>query len=110
MIQISMIPKEFVEKYNLTEKSHIGYIFAQITKLMYGLPQSGKIAHEALVKHLDPYGYNLSIKNPGIWKHNSRPINFTLVADYFGVKYLGKEHALHLKAALEDKYKVTTDW
>ena len=37
-------------------------------------------------------------------------INFTLVVDYFGVKYLVKDHALHLKAALEDKYKVTTDW
>ena len=28
----------------------------------------------------------------------------------FRVKYLGKEHALHLKATLEDKYKVTTYW
>ena len=27
-----------------------------------------------------------------------------------GVKYLGKEHSLNLKAALEDKYKVTTYW
>ena len=23
---------------------------------------------------------------------------------------MGKEHALHLKSTLEDKYKVTTDW
>ena len=28
----------------------------------------------------------------------------------FGVKYSGKERALHLKAELDDKYKVTTDW
>ena len=26
------------------------------------------------------------------------------------VKYSGKEHALHLKSALEYKYKVNTDW
>ena len=44
----------------------------------------------------------------GLWKHNSQPIKFTSVVDDFGVKYLGKEHALHLKAALETKYKVTT--
>ena len=44
------------------------------------------------------------------WKENSQPINFTLVVDNFGVKYLGKEHALHLKASLETKYKVTKDW
>ena len=42
--------------------------------------------------------------------HNIRPINFTLVVDDFGGKYLGKYHALHLKVALEDKYKVNTYW
>ena len=31
------------------------------------------------------------------------------MVDYFSVKYSGKEHNLHLKAALK-KYKVTTDW
>ena len=49
-------------------------------------------------------------KDPGIFTHDSRPINFTLVVDDFGVKYSGKENAIYLKAALEDKYKVTTDW
>ena len=33
-----------------------------------------------------------------------------MVVDDFWVKYSGKEHSLHLKSALEDKYKVTTDW
>ena len=37
-------------------------------------------------------------------------MKFTLVVNDFGVKYSGKEHALHLKAALEDKYKLTTYW
>ena len=39
MIHISMIPQEFVEKYNLTEKEHNGYIYARVKKGMYGLPQ-----------------------------------------------------------------------
>ena len=77
---------------------------------MYGLPQAGWISHNALVKHLESYGYHTSSKNPRLWKHNSQKINFTLVVDDFGVKYLEKEHTLHLKAAIEDKYKVTTDW
>ena len=47
---------------------------------------------------------------PGLWKHDTRPIQFTLVVDDFGVKYEGEEHALHLKQALEEHYKVTTDW
>ena len=40
MLQISMIPQEFVDKYNLTEKSHHGYIFARVTKGIYGPPPS----------------------------------------------------------------------
>ena len=35
MIHISMIPQEFVDKCNLTEKSHNGYIFAWVTKGIY---------------------------------------------------------------------------
>ena len=33
-----------------------------------------------------------------------------MVVDEFGIKYSGKDCALHLKAALGGKYKVTTDW
>ena len=77
---------------------------------MYGLPQSIKIEHDDLVKRMAPYGHHTSIKNPGLWTHNSWPIKFTLVVDNCGVKYSIKEHALHLKSSLEIKYKVTTDW
>ena len=68
---------------------------------MYGLPPSGRIAHDTLLEHLHLYIYHPSIKKPWIWKHNSRPINFTLVVGDFGVKYSGEEHAWHLEAALE---------
>ena len=102
-----MIPQEFVEKYNLQEKAHHGNIYAKVIKGMYGIPQSGRISHDVLVKHLYPYGYCLSSKTPGLWTPKNQPINFTLLVDDFGVKYSEKEHVLHLKAALEDKYKVT---
>ena len=52
MIKISMIPQKYVDKYNLTEKAHNGYIFVRVTKGMYVLPQAGWISHDALVKHL----------------------------------------------------------
>ena len=77
---------------------------------MYGLPQSVRIAHDALLKHLYLYWYHPSSQKPGLYKHNSRRIKFTLVVDDFCIKYSGKEHALHLKAKLETKYKVTKDW
>ena len=47
---------------------------------------------------------------PGLWKHRTRPIQFCLTVDDFGVKYVGKEHAEHLLTDLQEHYKVTTDW
>ena len=69
---------------------------------MYGLPQAGQISHDALVQYLEPYVYHPSNKTPGICTHNSQSNNLISIDDGFGVKYSGKEHALHLKAALED--------
>ena len=37
-------------------------------------------------------------------------IRFVLIVDDFGIKYVGKEHALHLLKTLEKNYKITTDW
>jgi hypothetical protein len=47
---------------------------------------------------------------PGLWKHATRPIQFTLLVDDFGVKYISKEHAQHLKNALKEHYKLMCDW
>ena len=77
---------------------------------MYGLPQSGLLANELLEKRLNTHGYYQSKYFPGLWKHKWRPVQFTLVVDDFGVKYVGKEHALHLKQALEQNYTVKTEW
>ena len=37
-------------------------------------------------------------------------MQFTLVVDNFGVKYVEEKHALHLKQTLGENYKVTTEW
>ena len=70
----------------------------------------GIIAKELLEKLLNKRGYQQSKLVPGLWKREWRPIQFTLVVDNFGVKYVGQEHALHLKQTLEKNYKVTTKW
>ena len=103
MIQISMISQKIVENFSLKDKAQNGYIVARVTNGVYKLPQSGLTAHDSLVQHLENYEYRSSSNTLGLWIHDSPPIIFTLVVDYFWVKYLGKEHALHLKAALEDK-------
>ena len=56
---------------------------------MYGHKQAGKIANGQLVKKLAPYGYQPT-RTPGLWKHNNKPISFTLIVGDFGVKYTNK--------------------
>ena len=80
MIQIFMIPQEFVYKYNLKYKAHNGYIFERITKGVCGLPPSGWISHDALVQNLEPYVKLV------LWTHDSCPIIFTFLDDDFGIK------------------------
>jgi hypothetical protein len=40
----------------------------------------------------------------------TRPVQFALVVDDFGMKYVGKEHAQHLNNTIEEHYKLTCDW
>ena len=46
---------------------------------------------------------------PGLWTHKWGPIYFSLVVDYFRVKYVGEEHAAHLDAALKETYDIEVD-
>jgi hypothetical protein len=50
-MKITDIPQEIVEQYNLKDKvSKDGYVFVEIQRGMYGLPQAGIIAQELLEK------------------------------------------------------------
>ena len=69
---------------------------------MYDVPQSGLLTNELLEKRLNKRGYQQSKLVPGLWKHEWRPIQFTLVVDDFGVKYVEEKNALHLKQTLEE--------
>jgi hypothetical protein len=77
---------------------------------MYGLPQAGILANKLLEKRLNAHGYFQHRHTPGLWAHRSRPIQFTLVVDDFGVKYVGKEHAEHLITVLQQNYETSIDW
>ena len=46
---------------------------------------------------------------PGLWKHKTRPIQFILVVDDFGIKYLKQADLDHLITALKKHYDVTVD-
>ena len=77
---------------------------------MYGLFKAGMLANNQLTKHFSTYGYSLTAHTPGLLRHQTRPISFTLVVDNFGVKYVGRQHSKHLVAALVAPYPLTIDW
>ena len=105
------IPQEIIDEYRLHDKAVNGHVYVEVRKGMYGLPASGIQANELLEERLAPFGYRQSRKVPGLWKHDWRPIQFTLVVDDFGVKYVGKEHAQHLERAIEKSgYRLKSDW
>ena len=106
---LKLIPQDIVEEYNLHAISHDGYVYFQIEKGMYGLPQAGKIANEELQQHLLPFGYKPCPRTPGLWSHTTRPISFALVVDDFAVKYVKKEDLNHLLRSLQSKYTITID-
>ena len=68
------------------------------------------IGNELLEKRLNKHGCRQSKLVPGLWKHNTWPVQLTLVVDDFGVKYVDEEHANHLKWVLEGHYTLTCDW
>jgi hypothetical protein len=74
------------------------------------LKQAGLLANQLLQTRLTPFGYYPARHTPGLWLHNTRPIAFSLVVDDFAVKYVGKQHADHLRNALLNTYELTTDW
>jgi hypothetical protein len=74
---------------------------------MYGLPQAGILANQLLACRLAIHDYHQTTFTPGLWRHVTRPIQFTLVVDDFGVQYVGAHHAHHIIAALETDYNVS---
>ena len=99
------VPYEIVREYNLKEKTAAdGSVYIAANRGMYGLPHCGLLANKLLETRLSKRGYQQSKLVTGLWKHKWRPVHFTFVVDYFGVKYVGEKHAL------EENYTVTTEW
>jgi hypothetical protein len=109
-IPVPDIPPTIMAHYQLAPLIHNNSVTVEIRKGMYGLPQAGILAHDRLVEHLAAHGYVKTKHTAGLFRHVTRPIQFTLVVDDFGVKYTGTEHAHHLIDTLQALYTITIDW
>ena len=92
-IAIKLIPQEIIDKYDLNNKQIDGYIYVRVEKGMYGLVQSGIIAHEEIKGCLKPYDCAPARITQVLWTQQDRDIYFTLVVDGFGIRDKYKKDA-----------------
>ena len=110
-IPITLFPQHIIDQYNLRPKVKSGHIYLEIRKAIYGLPQAGILANKQLRERLEAAVYYEVVHTPGLWRHVTRLVQFSLVVDDFGVKYVGKENAKHLIQAIKAAdYEVAIDW
>ena len=95
-VRLSDIPDKFVQEYNLLAYTRDGWVYFEIWRGVYGLPQSGMLSNKLLGQRLNKAGYYQFPTSPGIWRHKWRPILFFIIVDDFGIEYVGKRHAYHL--------------
>jgi hypothetical protein len=110
VINLSSLPQEMIDKYDLIALAQDGKVYIEIQKGMYGLPQAGILANELLQRNLAKDGYRPKQHTHGLWKHDTSPISFSLVVDDFGVKYVGREDAEHLMECIKKNYNISSDW
>ena len=82
---ITLFSADIIDHYRLKENALNGYVYMEIRKCMYGLPQSGIFANKLLRERLALHGYFEQPHTPGLWKHVSHPVWFNLCVDDFGI-------------------------
>ena len=109
-ITIKLITQEFIDLYDLAPKFKNGYIYMEISRGMYGLPQSGILPNKLMKKRLAKQGYHDLPHTPGIFCDETRQVWFMIVVDDFGIKYVGEKNAKNLLGVLKEFYEMEEDW
>lgn len=85
-IRAAQVPEAFKQACNLHNKIQKDHIYMEIRRGCYRLPQAGILVNKLLKEHLAVDSYYELLHTPGLWTHKTRPIQFTLIVDDFGVK------------------------
>ena len=67
-VKEEIIPEEIRIQYNLKDVVADGWVYIEIRKGMYGLPQAGLLANIKLKKHLATHGYCPTKYTLGLWE------------------------------------------
>ena len=68
-LPLEIIIEEIIQQYIPRNLSHKGFVYTEIKKGMYGIPQAGKIVNDKLKLHLAKFGYQPAPITPGPWWH-----------------------------------------
>jgi len=111
-IHRNQIPPETIKYFHLEDPTwwQNEHILVEVSKGIYGLPEAGKLAQDRLFNHMKTHGFEPCENTPGLLKHKTRDIKFTLVVDDFGVYYTDKADPTYLQTILEELYVMTVDW
>ena len=109
-IPIHLFTDEILKEHNINKLVYKGYVYVDIRKGTYGLKESGILAYTSLVDHLQPFGYYPVRYTPGLWRHKTTYMIFTLAVNDFGIPFYNKFHAEHLFKTLRTKYEISVDW
>ncbi len=108
---LDLFPDNIVDHYDLRRKAKNGFVYMEIQKGMYRLPQVGILANKLLKKRLGHHGDFEQPHAPGLWKHGSRPVWSNLCVDDFGIEYIRIINLQHLYDALrKEMYKIVEDY
>jgi hypothetical protein len=110
VINLSSLPQETIDKYNLLNLAQDRKVFIEIKKGVYRLPQAGILANKLLQRNLAKDGYRPTQHAHGLWTHDTRPISFSLVVDDSRVKYVGREHVEYAMTCIKKNYNISSDW
>jgi hypothetical protein len=82
---LALFPEWIKKQNNLETHARDGFVFLEMRRTVWGLPQAGILANKLLRKHLPPHRFYKCVNTLGLWKHASRPITFSLVVNNFGI-------------------------
>ncbi len=87
-----------------------GYVYMEIHKGMYQLPQVSILANKLLKERLAQHGYFEQPHTQGLWKHLTHQVWFNLCVDDFGIKNIRQEHLQYVYDSLQkETYEIVED-
>jgi len=85
-MSLDHFPKDFIQRYDIHNKSTNVVVYVALKQGINGLPQAGLLAQELLEHRLYQHVYTQSNKTMRFSTHSWRPISFSLVVNDSGVK------------------------